>query len=354
MVAEPHYDMMLRHIYPRALVNTTVDKDIFEGKSLNRHESSISYVGLDLVDFVEQFCQHNSDFDTLFLRMRRRFEDCQTIHCCYMEVYHRLFKNPTTCMRRLRHYVINHVTALIQTFMQIMFLSNGDIVRSEDAEETPPCNIHPTLFTTFGDGGIRVQKSLTSLTWLTRLRHVLLKKIKDVSAPIVLKRNVKQFDASVASHKENMLNWLTDTIDMMEMLQLIVGARLLRGFINDEDGWRYRVEFIRDDSDNAKGLQISPSTIATKLNLDFKLINYNIAQLVIQEAVDCAVGGEVLNDLQFRLFVFTLVERKRINYQEYASTLYMTVETNRSYKYHAKRKAAEAGYYSDKKHLMWW
>jgi hypothetical protein len=355
----PRYHLLLRPVNPQSLVFTTLDSEILKGFSLmNKPKSTINFKGTNLSDNVEQFCQLNGYFDMLCLRMKRRFEDCQTIHCYYLEVYYRLLGSPHTNMRRLRHYVIDHLTILIHTLMQIMFLANGQIIRSEDALETPPHHIHPTLFSCIGkaNGEIGnttgVTSCLTSLKWLVKLRMVLLEEIHERAASASLRKNVKQFDASLASQRENILNWLTATMDMIEVMQLVVRTRLIRGFVHLSVGRNFNMKFVSNDDD--KGLQISPITVATKLNLDFKLLNHNIQHKIIEDAVECAIAATVLNDLDYRLIVASLVEQKRLEYEKYTSTLHFTIGVKRANKCHAMIQAAEEGYYTEEKHLLWW
>jgi hypothetical protein len=353
----PRYKLLLRNVSSFAMGPVKLDEDIIEGKFLNRHESSINFAEMDLADKVEHFCQLNVCFGALFLRMKQRFEDCQTIHCCYMEVYHRLSENPNTNIRRLRHYVIDHLTILIHSLMQVAFFMNGEIIRSENAFETLPHHIHPTFFTSFrrlneSGGNTRVQRSLTSGAWLAKLRVALLGGSRDALAPASMERNVKKFDVSVAAHKEHSLNYLAALMDMLVVLQLAVNTKLIRGFVETEDGFDFSLEFIRND--DRKGLQISSITVATRLNLDFNLINFNIAHTVIKDAIDCAVGADVLNDVHYRLLVTSLVDQKRLQFQEHAINLYMTIGIKRANEYYAKIKAAEAGYYTEERHLMWW
>ncbi len=342
-----------------SLVYTTLDSEILKGYSLlNQHESTMNFKGKDLSDHVEDFGHLNTYFDMLCLRMKRRFEDCQTIHCYYLEVYHRLLEIPNTNIRRLRHYVIDHLTILIHTLMQIMFLANGQIIRSEDASETPPHHIHPSIFTHVrklndeNSTTTGVQSCLTSLKWLGKMRNVLLEEIHETRASALLRTNVKQFASPLATQRENILNWLTAVMDMIEVLQLVLNTKIIRGFVHLAIGRNFNMEFIRND--DANGIQISPITVATKLNLDFKLINFNIAHKIIDEAVDCSVGAIVLNDVEYKFLVASLVYQKRLKYQEYGNTLYFTLGVKRANKCHAMIQAAEEGYYTEEKHLLWW
>lgn len=359
MTSCEHHQKLLRMLYPPStLGNVSVDKAIFEGSALNLRESTVTYTNVSINERIDQFCSFNAHFQLLFGRMKRRFEKCLYLHCQYMEIYHRLNKISTCRARTFRHYMISHLAVLIQTLMQVLFLLNGLIVRSEDAAETPANHIDPYLFMAFCNANVNtdenttIQSSLTSVSGIKRLQAGLL---EDMNPHDSRQCAVKQFDEKLASCRENLLNWHVDSLDMIEMFQSVVDTRICVGYIRDAaDKSGYSLHFVPHRI-KGQNLSISPQTIGSLVDLDYELINYNIENTLIAESIDCSVGSEVLADQDYQNVVSELLTAKQMVYQQNEKSLRLTVHLKETERILEKIRIAEStGIYVDEKHLFWW
>jgi hypothetical protein len=236
---------------------------------------------------------------------------------------------------------------------------NGFIVRSEDAAETPAKHIDPNLFMAFCNENpvtnecTTIQSSLTSLCGIRVLRAGLLENTTTENSQL----DIKQFDTTMASCRENLMNWFADSVDMIEMFQASVLTRVCVGYgpMKMEGGHIYNLNFVPNHKINGQNISISPHTVGTKMDLDYELINYNIENTLIVEANDCFVGSDILADQDYQAVVTKLVKQKLKYYEENATSLFMTNFEKHSNEMGQKIFEAEnSGIYVDEKHLFWW
>jgi hypothetical protein len=235
--------------------------------------------------------------------------------------------------------------------MQVVFLGDGHIVRSEDSSETSSNHIHPSMCKTLKSDGRRIQLSLTSVRSLLLLRTALLEEIQKTTLTSVEQSDeVKQYDANIACFRENLRNWLSDTIGMVEMVQERIQVRLCVGYTLDCNGEHYDLTFLRADR-SLRCLHISATSLASRLHLNFKLINFNIEHSVITESISGSIGEEVRKDDVYSLFVKELVDNRRILYETYERTKFMTNVSLSVDEF--KRKIREAEENEDEKDMYW-
>jgi hypothetical protein len=349
---------MLRYIIPYSVKSITVDKAMFEGTALNLVESSVRFTDKSLSYRFEYFCSLNIHFQSLFERMNKRFQKCLVLHCQYIEIYRRLNNTSTTNSRRFRHYAIDHLTVLIHNLLQIMFLMNGFIIRSEDAAETAASHIDPELFMAFCKKNVEtdecttIQSSMASLSGIRVMRAALL---KDALPPMHGDQfDIKQFDLKMALCREYCDHWLLDSIDMIEVFQTSMNTKVCVGPAVLPDGNSYNLTFVPHTL-NGHQLSISPHTIGKKLDLDYGLINHNIENQLIPDAIDCSVGFDVMNDQDYFTVVTNEVKQKMASYAESSRTLRLSTLLDSFDKTRLRiRDAENSGIYVDEKHLFWW